>query len=191
MARSVLLIVTCLASLWATCAAAGPLPEQAEAVLKTGKPWVSVSQSGEAAMILAAIEIDAPPRTVWAAMLDCARVRKMIANLTVCRIIDSGPGWDVREQVTAGTLFVPTLRSLYRSDYMPFSRIVFRRTGGDLKIMQGEWRLEPRNGGRSTRVIYENRLAAHVLAPASVVRAGLRADCGKVLINLRRVALAG
>jgi hypothetical protein len=188
MARLVLFIVTSLLSLWATCATAGSLPEQAEAVLKTGKPWVRGSQSGDAAMILAAIEIDVPPRMVWAAMLDCARVRKMIANLTVCRVVDSGPGWDVREQVTAGTLFVPALRSLYRSDYMPFSRIVFRRTGGDLKVMQGEWRLEARNGGRSTRVIYENRRAANVLAPPSVVRAGLRADCGKVLINLKKIA---
>jgi hypothetical protein len=97
MARSVLLIVTSLPSLRATSAMAGALPEQAEAVLKTGKPWVRVSQSGAAAVILAAIEIDAPPPMVWAAMLDCARVRKMIANLTICRVVNSGPGWDVPE----------------------------------------------------------------------------------------------
>ena len=191
MARSVLLTVTCLVSLWATSAMAGARPEPGEAVLKTGKPWVRVSQYGEAAVILAAIEIDTPPRMVWAAMLDCARVRKMIAKLTVCRVVDSGPGWDVREQVTAGTLLVLTLRSLYRSDYAPFSRITFRRTAGDLKIMQGEWRLESRNGGRSTRLSCANRIAANIHAPAAVVRTGLKADCGRVLINLRRVALAG
>ena len=41
---------------------------------------------------------------------------------------------------TAGRLLVAPLRSLHRSDYMPFSRIVFRTVAGDLKIMQGGWR---------------------------------------------------
>ena len=62
--------------------------------------------------------------------------------------------------------------------------------GGDLKVEDGEWRLEPLNGGRGARVIYVNRIAANILAPAALVRAGLKNDTPKVLLNLRRESMA-
>jgi carbon monoxide dehydrogenase subunit G len=163
---------------------AAPVPASAEKTLAAGKPWVVVSASGEAALLHGAIDIDASPRQVWAVLVDCAQARKVIANMTVCRVVEKGAGWDVREQVSQGNVFVPTIRSLVRADYTPYTRITFRKAGGDLKAMNGEWRLEARGNG--TRVIYENRVAADIKLPADVVRAGMKADCGKVLVNLRR-----
>ncbi|MDO9335295.1 MAG: SRPBCC family protein [Caulobacter sp.] len=171
-------------ALTAGIAAAAPVPPSAEKTLSAGNPWVTVSQAGEAAAIHGAIDIDASPQKVWAVLVDCAQARKVIANLTVCRVTQKGPGWDVREQVSQGNMFVPTIRNLVRADYTPYSRITFRKVGGDLKTMQGEWRLEAR--GKGTRVIYENRVAADIKLPAEVVRAGMKTDCGKVLVNLRR-----
>lgn len=171
-------------ALLAGMAAAAPVPPSAEKTLAAGKPWVVVSPSGDAAAIHGAIDIDAPPQKVWAVLIDCAQARKVIANLTVCRVLQKGPNWDVREQVSQGNMFVPTIRNVVRADYTPYSRITFRRTGGDLKAMQGEWRLEPRGAG--TRVIYVNRVSAEIKLPAEVVRAGMKTDCGKVLVNLRK-----
>ncbi len=165
-------------------AGAAPVPSSAEKTLAAGKPWVVVNPSGEAASIHGAIDIDASPRQVWAVLIDCAQAKKVITNLTVCRVMEKGAGWDVREQVSKGNMFVPTIRNVVRADYTPYSRITFRRTGGDLKAMQGEWRLEAR--GKGTRLIYENRVAADIKLPAEVVRAGMKTDCGKVLLNVRR-----
>jgi hypothetical protein len=110
-----------------------------------------------------------------------------------CRILqgDAGRGgWDVRETVTKGGLFIPTIHNVYRSDYQPYSLIRFRKAGGDLRVEEGEWRLEALNGGAGTRVIYVNLVAANILAPAPLVREGLRRDTAKVLANLRRESLS-
>ncbi len=93
-------------------------------------------------------------------------------------------GWDVREQVTHGGLFTPTIHNVYRSDYQPFSVIRFHKAGGDLKAEDGEWRLEPLGAGGGVRVIYINRVAANIWAPAALVRLGLQNDTPKVLMNL-------
>jgi len=96
----------------------------------------------------------------------------------------------VREQITRGNLFIPSIRNVVRADYQPYSLIRFRRVGGDLKAEEGEWRLEPLDGGAGTRVIYVNRVAVNFAAPASLVRAGLKHDTPKVLMSLRRESLA-
>ncbi len=144
-------------------------------------------------LIHAAIDIHAPPKVVWAVMNDCRYIRRLITSAVDCRILegDAGSGgWDVRETVTKGGFFVPTIHNVYRSDYQPYSLIRFRKAGGDLKVEEGEWRLEALDGGAATRVIYVNRVAANILAPAGLVRDGMRRDTAKVLVNLRRESLS-
>ncbi len=151
--------------------------------------WADVQPSTDGAgLIHAAINIAAPPRTVWAVMTDCRMASRLITTMTSCRIVDGDQrsGWDVREQVTKANFFVPEMRNVFRSDYHPYTVIRFHRTSGDLKIMEGEWRLEPINGGAGTQLIYVNRIAANVVAPAFLVRASLKRDTPKALMNLRR-----
>lgn len=164
---------------------------EATATLAAGRPWVSVTvdPAGEAALIHAAIDIPAPPEKVWAAMVDCRNARAMVSNVASCRILSRGPGWDVREHVTEGGALIPAIRNVFRSDYEPYRRIRFHRVDGDLKAMNGEWGLIPLNGGQGTRVTYENHLSVRILAPAALVRAGLRKDTPKVLENLRRIVV--
>jgi len=159
----------------------------AQALLRSGGAYADVSPEPEGVgLIHAAIDIAAPPQLVWRVMTDCRETPKLIASADPCRVLQSGPGWDVREQVTHGDLIVPTLHNVYRSDYQPFTAIRFHRVAGDMKVEDGEWRLEPLDGGSATRVIYVNRVAAPILAPDFLVREGLRRDTPKVLLNLRR-----
>lgn len=166
---------------------------EATATLAAGRPWVSVTvdPAGDAALIRAAIDIPAPPEKVWAAMIDCRNARAMVSNVASCRILSRGAGWDVREHVTRDGALIPAIRNVFRSDYEPFRRIRFHRVDGDLKAMNGEWGLIPMNGGQGTRVTYENHLSVRILAPAALVRAGLRKDTPKVLENLRRIVVGG
>lgn len=174
----------------AVAARAEPLPAEASKPLKAGLPWISVTLNpdGESADIHAAIDIPAGPERIWKMMTDCKYAAKLVSNVTECRILKQGAGWDIREHVTKGNLLLPTLRNVFRSDYEPYKRIRFHRVDGDLKIMQGEWGLTAFNAGKWTRVTYQNRLSAKILAPPVVVRAGLRKDTPKVLVNLRTVA---
>ena len=165
------------------------LTSEAVATLATGRPWVSVTvdPASEAALIRAAIDIPAPPQRVWTTMIDCRNAARMVGNVTGCRILSQGPGWDVREHITRGGPLIPSIRNVFRSDYEPYRRIRFHRVDGDLKTMEGEWGLIPLNGGKGTRVTYENRLSVRIFAPPALIRAGLRKDTPRVLENLRRI----
>jgi hypothetical protein len=163
-------------------------------LLVGGKTVSEVSAADDGAgLIHAAIDIAAPPKIVWAVMNDCRFIRRLITSAVDCRILqgDAGRGgWDVRETVTKGGFFIPTIHNIYRSDYQPYSLIRFRKAGGDLRVEEGEWRLEALNGGAGTRVIYVNLVAANIRVPAPLVREGMRKDTAKVLVNLRRESLA-
>lgn len=189
MTRTAAVLAIALAALTVTPAIADPLPAEAGKSLKAGLPWVSVKldPNSDAALVHAAIDIPAPAERVWRAMTDCSYAAKMVTNVTRCRVLKQGPGWDIREHVTSGNMFLPAIRNVFRSDYEPYRRIRFHRVDGDLKAMEGEWGLAPLNDGRWTRVTYENRLAARIAAPAFAIRAGLRKDTPKVLENLRRI----
>ena len=190
------LIVTAIVAVTAlvgTRASAWEPDGAAEAAMRANGAWAEVAALPEGVgLIHGAVDIAAPPRLVWRIMTDCRETPKLITSADPCRVLSADPSgaWDVREQVTHGDWIVPTIHNVYRSDYQPFSLIRFHKVGGDLKVEEGEWRFEPLDGGRATRVIYTNRIAANMLAPAALVREGLRRDTPKVLLNLRRECLA-
>jgi len=197
-ARVVKPIATVAAALvgWATVTVAqawAPNPAAVRA-LAGGQPFseVSAAQDG-AGLIHAAIDIASPPKSVWLVMNDCRYIKRLITSAQSCRVLQGDAernGWDIKETVTKGGFFIPSIHNVYRSDYQPYSLIRFHRLAGDMKIEEGEWRLEPLDGGAATRVIYVNRVAVNLFAPAFMVRAGIRKDTPKVLLNLRRESLA-
>ena len=188
---SAILIAT--AALATTIAHAADLSPKAQAALARGEAYAEVSPDpdGVSGKVFAVIDIEAPPARVWGVMTDCATAGKMITNLARCTIVsgDIRKGVDVREHVTHRSLFLPAMRIVFRSVYEPFHRIRFDRVAGDLKVEQGEWRLQAMRGGAATRVFYENRLAVDWPIPKALLRDGLRKDTPKVLVNLRRACL--
>jgi len=185
----VLLITAVL--LAATPAAALELSPQAEAQLDRGRPYAVVKPSpdGASGVIRAAIDIAAPLEVVWAVMTDCDLAPHMVPSLKSCRILERDPQgrWDVREQVSRAAL-VPGVRSVFREDFEPPERMTFHAMGGDLKVLEGEWRLAPH--GEGVRVTYEARVAAPFAVPGWLARLALRHDVPAALLALRREAMA-
>ena len=181
-----------LASFGATRALAWSPPPAALALLAKGQAWSEVTPSTEGAMLIhAAIDIDAPAKTIWTVMNDCRFAAKLVVTMTTCRVTQSDPArnWEIKEEITKGTFIVPTLRNVIRSDYTPYSLIHFHRVGGDLKIEEGEWRLQALSGGATTRLLYTIRVAVDIPAPAFLVRSGLRKDTAKVMSNIKHESL--
>ena len=166
------------------------LSTRAQAALARGEAHADVAADpdGVSGRVRGVIDIDAPPQRVWTVMTDCATARKLMANLTSCKVLsgDQARGWDVREHLTRRNMIFPGMRIVFRSDYEPISRIRFKLVEGDLKIQQGEWRLLALDGGKRTRVFYDNRLAVDWPVPKAMMREALRKDTPKVLANLRR-----
>jgi uncharacterized membrane protein len=156
-------------------------------------PTVTVTPDdrGAAGVIHGQIDIDAPRAVVWAIMVDCARAPLLMVNVKYCRVLSHDPAgrWDVREQVTKASL-LPGVRTVMRSDYDAPHTVEFHRTDGDFKILEGEWRLEPLDGGAHTRVTYQSRMSSPFAAPGFLVRAVLRKDLPATLDNLRKASEA-
>ncbi|MGE0063834.1 MAG: SRPBCC family protein [Xanthobacteraceae bacterium] len=167
-------------------AAQAPTPDEA-AALAAGEPAVNVAMDSaiDAARVRAAIDIPAPPATVWSVMTDCAHMMRFVPGLESCRVVEADPQgrWDVREHKINWAWFLPNIRTVFRADYDKPKTIKFRRIGGDLKMSEGQWRLVPRDGG--TRLLYDALVAADVPVPNFVVLEAIRTDMAKVLRQLR------
>lgn len=169
-------------------------PPQALNDLAQGHPWLEVrpDPDGSSGLIRAVVDIASPPDTVWRVLTDCALAPRMARTLKSCRVVERDPQgrWDVREHVSRPMLFAPSVTSVFRSDYDPPRGYRFQRTGGDLKVLEGEWRLISLAGGTRTRVFYDSRASTPFAVPRPIVRIVLRDQVGLALAALRRECLA-
>jgi uncharacterized protein YndB with AHSA1/START domain len=147
---------------------------------------VTSDAAGASGVVKAQVDIAAPPAVVWAVIVDPANTGRLMAGAKSCRVLQRDPGgrWDVRETISRSGLF-PAVRTVLHADYQPYSDIRFHRIDGDLPVLDGEWRLEPLDGGARTRVFYESRVTPSFPAPAPLVRSVLRQDMPRTLANLR------
>jgi len=152
-------------------------------------PVVQVTTTDGAAIVTASVDIDAPPAVVWRMVVDPASAVRMIVNTKSCRVLERDPAgrWDVREQISKGGI-LPGVRVVIRSDYSPPNLVRFHRVDGDLKVLEGEWRLTPLDGGTRTHLAYGTRLVSPFPAPAMIVRSVLRKDMPQTLANVRDAA---
>lgn len=187
--RRVLFIAAALSA--AGPASAASLPDRALTQLERGHPYVDVEPApdGASGVVVAAIDVAAPAAVVFTVMTDCDLAPKMVAGLKSCKVLERDPQgrWDIREEVS-NQAFVRSVRTVYREDFDPPHGMAFRRTDGDLKVFEGQWRLEPLGPG--VRVTYQARIAAPFSVPGWVARIALRRDLPQALLALRREAKA-
>lgn len=142
--------------------------------------------------VSASIDIQAPPSAVWSALTDCAGAPSYMPKLISCRIIEKGPGgrWEIREHKIKGPVFHPVMTSQFRADLEPQKSLTFRRTGGDWKRSEGEWRLSPLDGGKATRVTYRISAAVSGPVPSGMMRSSIASGVRESMLALRRESMA-
>ncbi len=187
-----------LVAMAAFLAAAGPAAAQAidaAGMKKLAEGGVlmaiNADEQGSAALIDAVIDIPVSRHVLWTTMLDCERMKRAVGGLEGCRVIERDPqgSWDVREHIMSWSWLLPNVRSVFRSDFTGEEKISFRRVDGDLAILEGEWRLEPLNGGAATRLYYKTRVGASIPVPAFIIRDALDADVRETMLQLRDEAI--
>jgi carbon monoxide dehydrogenase subunit G len=144
---------------------------------------VDTDQKAKAAHVSASIDIAAPPTVVWSVITDCARASNIIPNLESCRIIQHDPAgrWDIREHVIKWALLLPKLHTLVRTSYENGHRMLFKRVGGDMRISEGEWRIEPIGNAHATRLYYDALVAPSFPVPEFLVERTVHADLPNLL----------
>jgi carbon monoxide dehydrogenase subunit G len=155
----------------------------------TGEPppvvEVNPDPKGASGDIRAQVDIAAPPATVWKVLIDCSQVPHLMVGAKTCRVLQHDPEgrWDVREQVSQGAL-LPAVRTVLRSDYDAPRSVHFHRIDGDLRVLEGSWRLDALDAAH-TRVSYDSRVEAPFGLPAFLARSVLRKDFPRTMNNLR------
>jgi len=162
-----------------------PTPE-AIATAQKGKVWFVVKPDQQSGVQLAqaVVDINASPAVVWKVMTDCAAQRRIIPSNRGCRVLERKPGYEVIEHILK-TPLMPNVRSVFRQDEEPQKRIAITRLEGDLKVLNGEYRLQALPGG-GTRVSQEMRMQPGFPAPGPMVRDFLRGEVSNGLANLKR-----
>jgi carbon monoxide dehydrogenase subunit G len=152
---------------------------------------VDAADSPADGMVVGVVEIPAPPARVWQVLFDCAHAADVMPNLTSCKVLQSGPksAWDIREHRISWISLLPEIRSEFRSEYVTGRSIRFSRTGGDMRALDGEWRLEPLAKGAAARLTYNARVGFGALIPGFVIRNALAKDVPGFLNAIRREAV--
>lgn len=195
-AWSDLAIIAVLQTIVASAATAAGFatPQEDDRRLAHGEVLVDAmpDPDGAAGVIRAAVEIPVPPNVLWSTMTDCAHASQFIRGLESCRILERDPGgaWDIREHVVQAHWLLPRTRTVFRSEYVRDRQIRFALSGGDLKTLEGEWRLDPIDQGRMTRLTYRVRIDPGLAVPDAVVRAIVESDVPRTLTALRGEAMA-
>jgi len=154
----------------------------------TAAPAVSGQRQGEAGTARASMDVNAPPAAVWSVLSDCEHAPRFMRDLISCRILESGPGWDVREHRAHGWILHPVMTNVSRITLDPGRRLAFHRIRGDWTRSDGEWRLTPIDGGRGTHVEYEITAVLGVPVPAGITQGRMIASVRDTLASLRREA---
>lgn len=154
----------------------------------TAPPVVSGQRDGNGGAAHAAMDVDATPAAVWAVLSDCEHAQRFMRDLISCRVLQSGPGWDVREHRVRGWLLQPVMTNVSRITLEPERRLAFHRIRGDWSRSDGEWRLTPIDGGAGTHVEYEITAALGGPIPAGATQGRMIASVRDTLAALRREA---
>ena len=161
------------------------------AALAQSEPKFTIShdEARDAMVIHASIDIDAPPSVVWNVVTDCNRAPKYVPNMESCRIVEREPrGVQIRESIH-NVMLLPRIRSLSRVAFDNGRRMSFTKAGGDMRIAEGEWRFDPLDKGKATRLRYDAVLALNMSVPNFMVENIANRDVPTLMKNIEHESL--
>jgi ribosome-associated toxin RatA of RatAB toxin-antitoxin module len=140
-----------------------------------------------AADVRAAIQVSAPPETVFRTLTDCSLALRFVPHLKRCAVVDTAPdgSWqEVEHRIDYGWL-APRADYVFRVSYEKFSRIRFHHLRGDFRVNEGVWEFIPADEGRSTVVTYQARLVPDFYVPRWMMRSMMKRDLPELMRGLR------
>jgi ribosome-associated toxin RatA of RatAB toxin-antitoxin module len=155
--------------------------------LAAGEVLVSASVAGSGSDIQGAVQIQAPPETIFRVMTDCAQALEYVPHLEHCAVLDSAEdgSWQVFEQRIDYSWLLPPAHYVFRADYEPYTRIRTHHIRGDFRENRGVWELHPTPDGASTIVTYQAHVVPQFFVPRWMLRSALRRDLPEMLRRLR------
>lgn len=135
--------------------------------------------------LVSKVLIKARPEHVWQVLTDYSAATKVFPTLRKCRILsDLGATKRVQYQIhPTGALSNFEYELEVRE--LTHKSIEWKRLGGDFKAVEGYWRLEPVEGGRSTFVTYASHVNGGMWLPQALIKRQSRIDIPQVMAALK------
>lgn len=156
---------------------------------------VQVHKQQDGYHISALARIDAPVASVWSVLTDFNHLADFVPDMRESRVI-SADGEPLRLQqhgVAHALLFERKVSVVLAVTMQPQQSIHFRSIGGNLRTMEGEWRLTPQAGGCQLRyiAISEPEFWTPPLIGSALVRRQVREQFAGVIAEINRRAQLG
>ena len=142
------------------------------------------SESGGAARARALFHASA--ERVWETVLSCEAALVYVKGMVHCEVLEDSPERGIVHQVVDRSWLVPTQNYTFESLRNPHRGIRFQLLEGNLDILEGYWRFEPRPEG--LLVEYEARVKPAFPVPDFLVRHVVRKDMPNLLACIRALA---
>ncbi len=135
--------------------------------------------------LVSKVLIKARPEHVWQVLTDYSTAAKVFPTLRKCRVVsDTGNTKRIHYQIHPTGSLTNFEYELEVHEQVQRS-IEWKRISGDFKAVEGYWRLEPVDAGRSTIVTYASHVNGGMWLPQALIKRQSRIDIPDVMAALK------
>jgi len=127
---------------------------------------------------------------VWKVIGDCKYEFIYIRGLKTCEVLKPGRTHMLVRHRLRNSWYTPTLDFTFEAIRKPDDFGEAHLVEGDLRVLEGEWRLVSLGEEKGVIVIHEIRIQPRIPAPRWLVRRSLRNDLPDMLACIRGLAMA-
>ena len=186
-----LLVLIAGASLQISQAAAADLSDDDMARLQRGEvllQTIHAEKSGGAARVVALFHTNA--NEIWNIIGYCEYEFIYIRGLKLCKMLEGNQFHMKMHHRLRNSWYSPTLDFTFEARREPGGDGEAHLIDGDLKILEGRWKLSPLGDDNSVIVVHEIRIQPKLPAPRWLVRRSLRRDLPAMMACIRGLARA-
>ncbi len=168
----------------------GAGPASARGTMQNVRPTPEVSRAvinGEEYSVCRMV-VHASPDTIWSIIADYSNLHRVFKQMKKATVLENKGKVKLVKHTVAPSGPVGTYSYVVRVKESAPHKMEWKRVSGAFKDVKGFWKLEPLDGGRTTRVTYASHVDGGFLIPKALVKRQCRIDMPIVVSNLRSKA---
>ena len=150
----------------------------------TSPPQVSRAVINGQEYSVCTMVVHSSPDKIWNIIADYDNLHKVFKQMKKATVLEDKGKVKMVQHVVAPSGPVGTYTYVVKVTESAPHRMEWKRVSGAFKDVQGFWKLEPLDGGRTTRVTYASHVDGGFLIPSALVKRQCRIDMPIVVSNL-------
>jgi len=139
--------------------------------------------------VVARVTVKAPPEKVFQILADYNHADKVFPQVRKCKLVaEKGASKIVSHEIAPSGIPNTTYDYLLEIKETAPTALEWHRISGDFKKVDGYWKLEPVDGGRSTYVTYASYVDGGLFLPQLLIRRQCKIDMAGVMNILKATA---